>query len=69
MSRQIEVVFEIDEETGDFSADVLGHEGPGCLDQILAELEGLIGPATVTKKKPEYNRRVRRTVQAGRKWL
>lgn len=66
--KQVEVVFEIDEETGDFSADVLGHEGPGCLDEILAGLEELVGDATVTRTKPEYNRRVRHTVEAGRKW-
>ncbi len=56
--KAIEVVFTIDEETGDLTADVKGAQGPTCLDQVLAGLDDLLGQPAQTVKKPEYHRRV-----------
>ncbi len=60
--RVVEVVFTIDEETGDLTADVKGAQGPMCLDEVLAGLDDLLGDPTQTVKKPEYHRRVRQDV-------
>lgn len=62
--RAIEVVFQINEETGDLTADVKGAQGPMCLDEVLAGLDDLLGDPTQTVKKPEYHREVRRRVGA-----
>lgn len=59
--RAIEVIFTINEETGELTADVVGAQGTECLDKILAGLEKLLGDPTKTVKKPEYHREVRRS--------
>jgi hypothetical protein len=58
MKKAIEVVFTIDEESGDLTADVKGAQGPTCLDEVLAGLDDLLGQPAQTVKKPEYHRRV-----------
>jgi len=54
----VEIIFTIDEQTGELSADVSGEQGPACLDELLDELEELLGGASATRLKPEYHRRV-----------
>ncbi len=61
--KVVEVVFTIDEETGDLTADVKGAQGPTCLDEVLSGLDDLLGDPTQTVKKPEYHRRVRQDVR------
>lgn len=39
---------------GRVKADVVGGQGETCITEILAGLEALLGLATVTKLKPEY---------------
>lgn len=60
--KAIEVVFTINEETGELSAEVKGAQGPECLDEVLAGLDGLLGEPSRTVKKPEWNRREMRNV-------
>ncbi len=62
MKKAVEVVFTIDEETGDLTADVKGAQGAMCLDEVLSGLDDLVGDPTQTVKKPEYHRRVQRHV-------
>lgn len=57
--RQIEIVFDINEETGEFKADVMGDRGHGCVDDVLAQVEEMVGLAQHTKLKPEYRAAVR----------
>lgn len=56
--KPVEITFIIDEQTGELSADVSGAEGPACLDELLGELEEMLGGASTTRLKPEYHRRV-----------
>lgn len=56
--KPVEITFTIDEQTGELSADVSGAEGTVCLDELLGELEELLGSANATRLKPEYHRRV-----------
>ena len=39
---------------GKIAVDVIGAKGKACMTQILEEIEALIGPASDTRLKPEY---------------
>jgi len=39
---------------GQIEADVIGGQGHTCISDILAGLEALVGEASTTRLKPEY---------------
>jgi len=39
---------------GEVLADVVGAQGRICMTEILEQIEELLGQASYTKKKPEY---------------
>lgn len=39
---------------GKVTADVIDGQGKACISQVLAELEAMLGEATTTKLKPEF---------------
>ena len=51
MKMQINVVIT---KEGQVVADVVGGQGKLCITEILGPIEELLGKATTTKLKPEY---------------
>ena len=51
--RQVQVNFVITAD-GQVAIDVIGGKGKGCITEILGPIEELLGEATHTKTKPEY---------------
>ena len=39
---------------GEVIADVVGAQGKVCMTEIMEQIEELLGQASYTKKKPEY---------------
>lgn len=53
MMRQVQVNIVITPD-GQVAVDVVGGKGKSCITEILGPIEELLGEATDTKLKPEY---------------
>lgn len=51
--REVQVNFVIAPD-GQVAIDVIGGKGKGCITEILGPMEELLGQASTTKLKPEY---------------